>query len=109
MVHKVFEKTELVLVSHNEEELCYLVEEADCQGAIDIGCTKSAAGFEWVKTDTAELSRIFTETLPISPSTSIWWGREASFKGLYSVPHSNRGEKGLYICGASRRWLTFPY
>ena len=37
-------ESELVLVTHNEEELCYLVEEAGNRGVLDSACSKTVAG-----------------------------------------------------------------
>ena len=43
------EDGELVMVAHDEEELCLLIEEAGNRGVLDTACSKSVAGVDWVK------------------------------------------------------------
>ena len=82
-------ESELVLVSHDEQELCLLIEEAGCRGVLDTGCSRSVAGFTWINNYTNSISQSYAETLKVMPSTKIYQfgGREKrSSQGKLSIP-----------------------
>ena len=79
----------LVLVSHDEKKLCYLVEEAGCRGVLDSGCSKSVAGVEWVGNYTNAIAPDFAKKIVLAPSSEIYQfggGEKRKSKGNISVP-----------------------
>ena len=101
MICEVFEEVEkeIVLVSYNEEELCFLVKEAGCRGVIDTGCSKTVAGTLWVKTYTARVSPEFADTLEVSPSSKVYQfggGEKRVSSGCIQLP-TVIGEKKVNI------------
>ena len=79
----------LVLVSHDEEKLCYLVEEAGCRGVLDSGCSKSVAGIGWVESYTNAISPDYSKQIKLSPSSEVYMfggGEKRKSKGNISLP-----------------------
>ena len=63
---QVNEESHLVLVSHDESKLCYLVEEAGNRGVLDSGCSKSVTGVGWIANYTNAISAEFAQQLALS-------------------------------------------
>ena len=83
------EANNLVLVSQEEEKLCYLVEEAGSRGVLDSGCSKSVAGVRWVGNYTNAISPEFSKEVKLSQSGEVYQfggGEKRRSKGSISVP-----------------------
>ena len=79
----------IVLVSHDERTLCYLVEEAGCKGVLDSGCAKSVTGLGWIGRYTSAVSPQFSQQLVLSPSSEVYQfggGQKRTSKGSVSIP-----------------------
>ena len=59
---------EEVMMTHDEEELCFLLEEAGIRGVLDTACSKSVAGLKWISKYTEDLPQDITESLKLQPS-----------------------------------------
>ena len=82
-------RAELVLVSQQENELCYLVEEAGTRGVIDTGCSKSVSGLGWVEKYTNTISPNFAQSLQLQPSSKVYefgGGERRQSKGCVTLP-----------------------
>ena len=82
-------KAEMVLVSQQEDELCYLVEEAGTRGVIDTGCSKSVSGMGWVEKYTKTISPNFAQELQLKPSSKVYefgGGERRPSKGCVTLP-----------------------
>ena len=80
---------ELVLVSHDEQELCLLIEEAGSRGVLDTGCSRSVAGFDWVRNYTSLISPSFADKLNVSPSSKVYQfggGEKRNSQGTLTLP-----------------------
>ena len=73
MICRVFDESdeELVLVTQEEEELCFLVEEAGCRGVLDSACSKSVAGLTWIRKYTSSISATYADSLMLEPSSKV--------------------------------------
>ena len=83
------ETENLVLVSHEENKLCLLVEEAGRKGVLDSGCSKSVAGMQWIGLYTSAISPDFAKEIKLSPSSEVYQfggGEKRKSKGSISVP-----------------------
>ena len=80
---------EIILVSQQENELCFLVEEAGTRGVIDTGCSKSVSGLGWVEKYTKSISPDFAEKLQLAPSSKVYafgGGERRVSKGCVTLP-----------------------
>ena len=80
---------ELVMVVHDERELCCLVEDAGCRGVLDSGCSRSVAGLSWVNQFTKAISPKFSDFIELAPSKKIYQfggGEKRKSKGTISLP-----------------------
>ena len=79
----------LVLVSHDEKKLCFLVEEAGTRGVLDSGCAKSVTGVSWIAKYTNAISPEFAQQLALAPSSEVYQfggGEKRASKGSVSIP-----------------------
>ena len=82
-------ENELVLVSHDENELCLLIEEAGCRGVLDSGCSRSVAGLAWIRNYTELVSPTYSDELKLLPSSKIYQfggGEKRNSKGQLTLP-----------------------
>lgn len=64
---------ELVMVSENEEQLCFLVEEAGVRGVIDSACSKTVAGIKFIFNYIKLLSAEIEDTIEyMQPSNTVF-------------------------------------
>ena len=83
------EDSEMVFVSHNEQELVTMVEEAGSRGVLDTGCSRSVAGFMWVHNYAKLISSTFAKTLKVHASTKVYHfgsGEKRPSQGKLSLP-----------------------
>ena len=80
---------EEVMVTHDEEELCFLLEEAGIRGVLDTACSKSVAGLKWISKYTEDLPQDITESLKLQPSSKIYQfggGEKRKSMGCVKLP-----------------------
>ena len=83
------EQTELVLISHDENELCLLVEEAGCRGVLDTACSKTVAGVNWIRKYTKSVSPTFANNLCVTESSKVYQfggGEKRQSRGIVTLP-----------------------
>ena len=88
-VYEDNEDSEVVLVSQNEEDLCYLIDEAGCRGVLDSACSNTVAGSKWISKYTQSISPTFAESLEVVASTKIYefgGGEKRKSQGAVKLP-----------------------
>ena len=67
-----YEEEEAVMVAHDEEELCLLIEEAGNRGVLDTACSKTVAGLEWISEFLNDLPQNIVKDLEVQESMKVY-------------------------------------
>ena len=69
---RIAEEEDLVLASHAEHELAYIVQEAGVRGVLDSGCSKSVAGVKWLEKYSEGLAVEVATKLKVEESKRVY-------------------------------------
>ena len=93
------EESEEIMVAHDEDELCLLIEEAGNRGVIDTACSKTAAGVGWVSNFVNDLPDDIAENLELRESVKVYQfggGEKRKSLGCLKLPIV-LGEKKIWM------------